>query len=180
MPGVIFLDFDGPIFPSKVFLYPENNGEYSAEFCKKLNLHPYVNYWKADPNSIIMLNKLYEVYPYDLVISSSWADSWLHEKEQIKSVLDINSLNYNLHIDWRTPRDKNHTRHEQISDWLKTHNEYRSNYLIIDDHSSGDQLSDLDVLKEHHILEEHVFLVDIDEGISYKQYKQMFSKLLTW
>ncbi len=180
MPGVIFLDFDGPIFPSKVFIYPENNGEDSLAVCKKLNLHPYVNYWKADPNSIIMLNKLYEVYPYDLVISSSWADPWLHERDSIVAVLDINGLEYNLHKDWKTPRDINHFRHAQISDWIKLHPEYKHNYIIIDDHSSGDQLVNSQVLEEYNIIQENVFLVDVDEGMSYKQYKQIFNRILTW
>ncbi len=180
MPGVIFLDFDGPIFPSKIFIYPENNGVECSEICKKLNLHPYVNYWKADPNSIVMLNKLYEVYPYDLVISSSWADPWLHEKESIEAVLDINGLNYSLHQEWKTPRENIHYRHEQISSWLKKHSEYQDRYIIIDDHSSGDELSNLNTLSEHNIKQDNVFLVDIDDGLSYKQYKAIFSKLLTW
>lgn len=180
MPGVIFLDFDGPIFPSKVFIYPENNGEHSIDFCKKLNLHPYINYWKADPNSIIMLNKLYEVYPYDLVISSSWADPWLHEKESIKALLDANTLNYTFHADWRTPREPNYTRHEQISDWLKLHKEYTDNYIIIDDHSSGDKLSDLETIREYNLSEDNIFLVDVENGISYKQYREIYSKILTW
>lgn len=180
MPGVIFLDFDGPIFPSKVFLYPENNGEHSVQVCRKLNLHPYVNYWKADPNSIVMLNNLYEAYPYDLVISSSWADDWLHEKEQIEAVLLANGLNYNLHKEWRTPRNLSGYRQEQISSWLKMFPEYRDNYLIIDDHSSGDKLSDFEVLKINNINKDNVVLVDVEEGLSYKQYKEMFARLLTW
>ncbi len=180
MPGVIFLDFDGPIFPSKVFMYPENNGENSLAVCKQLNLHPYVTYWKADPNSVVMLNKLYEAYPYDLVISSSWADPWLHDRDSIVSVLDINGLTYNLHKDWKTPRDVNSFRHEQISDWLKLHPEYKDKYIIIDDYSSGDQLHNLEVLKEYKLHKENVFLVDVDEGLSYKQYREIFNKLLTW
>ena len=179
MPGVIFLDFDGPIFPSKVFIYPENNGDIATSKCKELNLHPYVTYWKADPNSIAMLNQLYEIYPYDLVISSSWADDWLHQKEHIDGVLFSNNLNYTLHTEWRTPRDRYNTRHEQIGHWLRKHPDI-NNYIVIDDTSSGDMLDDADALAESGINPKSVFLVDIDEGISYKNYKEIRDIVRCW
>src|SRR5579875_4141819 len=142
MPGAVFLDFDGPIFPTKAFLLPENNKPTNLEMCAQLKLHPYVEYWKADPIAIAMLNKLFNIYPYDLVISSSWADDWLHEKSQIEALLNQNNLEYTFHRQWRTPRDKFNDREEQIAHWLDNNPEYREKYIILDDVSSGAGLAD--------------------------------------
>lgn len=180
MPGVIFLDFDGPIFPTKVFIFPENTEPLSKETCLNLKLHPYVTYWKADPVSIAMLNKLFTFYPYDLVISSSWADDWLHEKHQIEGVLNINNLEYNLHKDWRTPRDTFDTRHEQIAHWLERNPEYRDKYIIIDDVSSGAGLADKKAMAKIGLKKENTYLVDIDEGLTYKDYKDIARKIKDW
>ena len=180
MPGVVFLDFDGPIFPTKVFVLPENNGKESAEVCAELNLHPYVTYWKADPISIAMLNKLYEMYPYDLVISSSWADEWLHGKEQIEGVLIKNELKYNLHSTWRTPRDRYDQRHEQIAHWLKLHPEYGDNYIILDDTGSGAGLADQEEIEKYNLNSKNIYLVDLDNGLTHKQYQEIMLKLRCW
>jgi len=180
MPGAVFLDFDGPIFPNKVFLFPENNSPLSLETCSKLDLHTYVTYWKADPVAIAMLNKLFDYYPYDLVISSSWADEWLHEKKHIQAVLDINGLNYTFHRQWKTPRDKYHERHEQIAHWLDNNPEYREKYIIIDDVSSGAGLADKKAINKLGLNKNNIYLVDINEGLSYKDYKSIAEKINTW
>lgn len=180
MPGVIFLDFDGPIFPSRIMLMPQNRGKDAKEGCAALNLHPYVDYWYADPVAINMLNILHDIYPYDLVISSSWADEWLHERKEIDGLLNKNGLNYTMHEDWRTPRDFYHGRHEQIGQWLKKHPEYNNNYLILDDILSGPCLNEKDELAEHNIKMENIILVDETEGISYKQFLQMTKVVQYW
>ncbi len=180
MPGVIFLDFDGPIFPSKVFLFPENSPNNSKAKCDEFGLHPYVTYWKADPFAIAMLNNLYSIYPYDLVVSSSWADDWLHQKDNIQNVLNANNLEYNLHNDWRTPREKYYTRHEQIFEWLDSHPEYEDKYIILDDLASGDSLDEPKVLEELNIIQDNVFLVNIHDGLSYNQYQKILHKVSHW
>lgn len=180
MPGVIFLDFDGPIFPTRAMLLPQNRGQLAKNICGELNLHPYVEYWKADEIAISMLNILYEIYPYDLVISSSWADDWLHEKSQIEALLNKNELNFTLHQDWRTPRDFYHGRHEQIGHWLKKHPEVQTNYLILDDLSSGPCLNEPDELNEHNLKAENIFLVNENDGISHQQFLMMIQKLKNW
>jgi len=180
MPGVIFLDFDGPIFPSKVFVLPENSGTIAKEACKELNLHPFVTYWKADPISIAMLNRLFSLQPYDLVISSSWADDWLHQKEQIVGVLDKNELQYNLHETWKTPRDKYDHRHEQIAHWLELNPKYGDNYIILDDTSSGAGLADKKEVKRCKLNPQNIFLVDIDNGISHNQYLDISLRVRNW
>ncbi|NCQ52367.1 hypothetical protein GW796_10895 [archaeon] len=180
MPGVIFLDFDGPIFPNRVFLLPENSGKLAKENCEELNLHPYVNYWKADPISIAMLNRLLTIYPYDLVISSSWADDWLHEKSQIEGLLIKNELNYNLHKTWKTPRDSYNHRHEQIAHWLSLHPEYGNKYIILDDTSSGAGLADKKLTKEVKLNDNNIFLVDVDNGISHKEYLSIVKIMQKW
>lgn len=180
MPGVIFLDFDGPIFPTKAFLFPENNRPLSFEVCSRLKLHPYVEYWKADPISIAMLNRLLTIYPYDLVISSSWADDWLHEKSQIEGLLNENKLEYTLHRQWRTPRDKHDSREEQIADWLDKNPEYREKYIILDDVSSGAGLADKKGVAKLGLDKKNIFLVDIHEGLSYKDYQNIAAIMRTW
>lgn len=179
MAGVIFLDFDGPIFPQKIFLFPENNGPEAKKICEEMELHPYVEYWKADPVAIAMLNNLFNYYPYDLVISSSWADDWLHQKNQIQNVLDKNCLEYTLHPSWRTPRDYEH-RHEQIVHWLELHPSYQNNYIIIDDIESGKGLADKKQLSKCGLEQSKIFLVDIEEGLTFKDYKKMSEIVKCW
>lgn len=176
--GVVFLDFDGPIFPNKSLWLPENE-LHGERIAREMNLHPYVNYWKADPYAVLALNKLYNYQPFDLVISSSWADDWLHQKSHIEKVLNANNFNYSLHPDWRTPR-VNCDRHEQISDWLKLHPEVNNKYLILDDLSSGAGLADSNILKKYNLLKSNIILVNIDDGISFNDYKKMVSILSNW
>jgi hypothetical protein len=180
MAGALFLDFDGPVFPTKAFLFPENNRPLSLEVCSRLKLHPYVEYWRADPIAIAMLNRLLTIYSYDLVISSSWADDWLHEKSQIEALLNENNLEYNLHRQWRTPRDKHDSREEQIADWLDKNPEYREKYIILDDVSSGAGLADKKGVAKLGLDKNNIFLVDIHEGLSYKDYQKIAAIMRTW
>ena len=173
---ILFLDFDGPIFPEKIHTYPENQGLYSADKCSMLGLHPYVTYWKADPDAIDMLNVLYDVHKYKLVISSSWADDWLHQREHIENVLQANGLVYDLHEMWRTPRDQ-HTRSEQIAHWLSMNPDVGDRYVILDDVVSGRELSDDTSVAAVGLNPNNVILVDVESGMTRRDYDRINQRM---
>ena len=111
---IVFLDFDGPLFPEKVLLLAENNEDNFM--LKELNLHPMVTYWKMEPCIIAMLNQLYEIRPYFIVVSSSWGT--LHSKEQIEILFASNGLTVPLHENWKLTLSEN-LKTMNIENWLK-------------------------------------------------------------
>ena len=123
---IVFLDFDGPLFPEKILLLAENNDDNFM--LKELNLHPMVTYWKMEPCIIAMLNQLYEIRPYFIVVSSSWGT--LHSKEQIETLFASNGLNVPLHEHWKLILNENF-KTKNIENWLK--NNKIADYMIIDD-----------------------------------------------
>jgi HAD domain in Swiss Army Knife RNA repair proteins len=173
MSGVIFLDFDGPIFPEKIHLFPQNQGKVANDACRKMDLHPHVMYWYADPFAIAVLNELRKVQPYKLVISSSWADDRLHQRHHIEEVLKVNGLEYDMHEDWRTPRNPELVRHQQIEQWLAGHPEITTNYLIFDDTKSAPDLFFAKTYESTPILRERVFLAHEKDGFNYEQFDEM-------
>lgn len=180
LPHIIFLDFDGPLFPGRALLMPENNGA-ASEILKELYLHPVISYWKADPMAVAMLQALYKIRTFHLVISSSWADESIHNKEQIERLLKINDITIPLHKDWRTPREHGVTeKSNEIAQWLSNNINRYSDYLILDDYDSGDGLLDNKHLKKIKIKTENVMLVDFEEGITMKDYYKMQEILRNW
>lgn len=177
--SIIFLDFDGPLFPEKVHLYAQNKGELAKEKCAELDLHPFIHYWFADPFAIAILNELRAVAPYQIVISSSWADDHLNTKEQIEALFKANGLGYNLHPDWRTPRNPEHPRHIEIEGWLSLHPEVQ-HYLILDDAISAPALSLNDTYQTAKVLQQSVYLAHEYDGFSYAQFEQMRLAMSQW
>lgn len=173
MSGVVFLDFDGPIFPEKIHLYPQNQGAVANDTCRKMDLHPYVMYWYADPFAIAVLNELRKVQPYKLVISSSWADDRLHQRHHIDDLLKVNNLEYDMHEDWRTPRNPKLLRHQQIELWLNAHLEITRNYLILDDTKSAPDLFFAKTYETTKIFRQRVFLAHEKDGFNYAQFDEM-------
>ncbi len=178
MENIIFLDFDGPIYPNKVFLFKENRKPLNEKYLKSLDIHPFFGYWKACPYAISMLNHIYDISSCDLVISSSWADDRMHTKDSILRILNINEIEAPLHKDWRTHRHISKKREEQIAAWLKAHP--TDNYIILDDHKSGDGLVDKDKLIPLGINPDNVFLADEEEGLSYEIYLKMIEVIKKW
>lgn len=178
MQNIIFLDFDGPIYPNKIFLFKENRAPLNKKILKDLQVHPFFDYWKACPYAVEMLNRIYEINDCDLVISSSWADDRMHSKDTILKILDINGINVPLHKDWRTHRHASKLRQEQIAAWLKANP--TENYIILDDVSSGEGLADPDALLSLGINPQNVFLVDEKEGLSYADYLKIIERTKTW
>ena len=173
MSGVVFLDFDGPIFPEKIHLYPQNQGDVADDACRKMDLHPMVKYWYADPFAIAVLNELRKVQPYKLVISSSWADDRLHQRHHIDDLLKVNGLEYDMHEDWRTPRNPELLRHQQIELWLNAHPEITRNYLILDDTKSAPDLFFAKTYENTKIMRERVFLAHEKDGFNHDQFDEM-------
>lgn len=177
-PHIVFLDFDGPIFPGRALLMPENNGG-ASEILRELHLHPFVSYWKADPMAIAMLHELYKVRSFHLVISSSWADDRLHTKEQIERLLNINDVKIPLHKDWRTPRIPGVSeRASEISQWLAA-NKY-SDYMVLDDLDSGPELINDPYIRKLGLNKFKIILVDFEEGITMKDYYRMQATVRNW
>lgn len=179
MSKVIFLDFDGPMYPERALIIPENMGEESKKMCLKLNLYNYISYWKMDPIAVQMLNNLYNnFYPYDLVISSSWSSPHMHEKNDIQNLLNANGIIAPLHKDWATDK-MNKERIQQILDWLKRNPETKD-YLIIDDTDSGQELANVKYMKTLNVPKEKIVLASIADGLGMSQYKQIKENLLKW
>lgn len=176
MKSVIFLDFDGPLFPEKIFLYPQNEGDFSNNKCRELNFHPKVSYWYADPFAITILNKLKEKYNYQLVISSSWTN--LHEKEQIESLLKVNGLNYEFHNDWKTNKNSEERR-LQIEEWLSCHPEV-TEYMIFDDTKSAPELFFDKTYEKSTLNQRYVYLAHEQDGFNYEQYLDMDFLFSLW
>lgn len=177
--GVIFLDFDGPIFPKKVKMYPQNKGLSSLKQCKKMQLHKDVNYWYADPFAIAILNRLRELSNYQLVITSTWAEDRLHNQTQIKTLLDENGLNYELHKDWKT-QEIGKDRQSRIEMWLKNHPEVENNYFIFDDINSAPELFFEKNYMNSIINQRNVYLADVNDGLSYEQLDDMVFLIEKW
>lgn len=172
-PHIVFLDFDGPLFPEKILLIPENNSD--NEILKDLGLSPLVNYWKADPSIIAMLNSLYELRSYFIVITSIWAD--YHEKEQIESLLAINGLNITLHEDWKLNNSQDSKGHK-IKDWLSRHK--IADYMILDDDESGEDFSNNNYLEKCKLNKHKIVTVSMEDGVSMSNFYKMKSIIANW
>lgn len=173
MPIVVFLDFDGPIFPKKVYHYAQNKGQTAKDKCCELELHKKVTYWYADPFAIAMLNELKEKYDCVLVITSTWASEELHQKKHIEALLKANGLDYTFHDDWKTKRKIEQERKEQIEEWLSRHPEVEDKYIVLDDIGSAPELFFEKSYQKGTLKQRHVYLADERDGFSYEQFIDM-------
>ncbi len=166
---IIFLDFDGPLYPKKALFLKENNGQESIEMCQNLDLHPSVKYWKMDPCAVSMLNKLFEKNNVKVVVSSSWANPILHNKEQIVNLFKENGLNASLHNNWNTAKKGSH-RTEDIYLWLEDNKEEVEDYIILDDNISAPEMEKHEIVKNFKIKPSNIFLVSFNDGIEYQHF----------
>lgn len=177
--GVFFLDFDGPFFPRKCFLLPENKDEQAKKMCAQLDLYPKIAYWKMDPFAVAMMNNLHEhYYPFDAVISSSWSHPQLHEQHQIQDLMIANGLNCPMHKNWRTDKGPA-KRIEQIAKWLQE-NPGVDKYVILDDHESGNEMLDKNVILSFGLDPDCVVMVDMNDGLNMENYHHLCGLLTTW
>lgn len=133
---VLFLDFDGPLFPDRQIRHSPSMQFYPGV----LGLHEWITYWQMDETSVRQLNALYDIYPFDTVVSSSWKN--FVTKEQVEELFEVNELNLHLHKNWCTPEKLSSYRCNEISWWL---DEYTVDgvcpaHIILDDPMSGSSL----------------------------------------
>lgn len=165
-PLIVFLDFDGPLFPDKVLTYTENKGDVAERMLAALNIHPFYTYWKADPFMVNCLNQL-ALQGFQCVVSSSWADDRMHSQDQIQKLFQANDIKIPLHVQWRTPR-AHKNRNIQISDWLRDNP--AADYWIFDDKLSGK-----DLLEQKSLDASKIVWIDEATGISEDQARQVLA-----
>ena len=125
---IIFLDFDGPVnnilFSDK---YKGHEGELIATWA-----HPsdgFVNNYQA----LCWLNHLYDTYPFDIVVTSSWRECASDEKAGLKlcrNCLYKGGLDKKIKVIDVVKFGSN--RSDLINEWIKD-NDFKGDYLIIDD-----------------------------------------------
>lgn len=175
----LFLDFDGPLFPDRYVRYdPDQRRPYPGE----VKMPDIVDYWKMDPLAVYMLNFLYDLHPFQTVVSSSWKK--FINKEQCKDLFVTNGLKLNLADDWCTVTLNRKSRFDsyykgcyravEIKEYVTRYN--INEYLILDDPMSGSSLDD----KENGLNEARITLVDPDVGIGSYDYKKMLNVVKVW
>lgn len=175
-PHIIFLDFDGPLFSERALLLPENNG-HSSEILRELNLNPLVSYFKMDSSAIAMLEYLYSIRTYQIVITSSWVENNKHSKEQIQRLLNINDISIKLHDNWKINKEGKE-KVVAIKNWLDENKQ--SDYLILDDFESCEGLNNERVLIKNNIQRKKIVLVDEKNGILMSDFYKLQSIVANW
>lgn len=171
MSYIVFIDFDGPLFPKRTFLMNENKNIFQSQKCKELKLHPYITYWKMDQMAVGMLNNFAE-RGAKFVLSTSW--SQLHDLPTLENLLKINGFNGEIHKDWHLDfNQEDLNRSQQIKKWLDSHPEYNQKYIMIDDVVSAPEIAKPDLMKMYGLDPYRIFLVDENNGILMKQYHDM-------
>ena len=184
MTPVLFLDFDGPLFPERHIPHSRSIREYPG----KLGLHPFINYWEMDRTSVRQLNALYSMYDFDTVISSSWQN--YVDLPQIQELFRVNGLDLHIHPDWGTELEWNEgnplgrrssNRARNIGEWLDAHaiNSNVPSHIILDDPQSGSSLDEVD-LAHIGVDPASVHMVNPDVGIDSDLFKNMKSIVNSW
>lgn len=175
MSKIVFLDFDGPLFPKRIFLMEENKGAVESKMCRNLNLYPHIHYWKMDHMAVGMMNNFSDMGA-EFVLSTSWSE--LHELEVLEHLLKVNGFTGKIHKDWKLEReDMSLNRSQNVKLWLNKHPEYFDNYIMIDDDSSAPEIVKPDLLSMYGLDPKRIFAVDINNGILMGQYHQMMNTL---
>ncbi len=181
---VLFLDFDGPLFPNRIIKFdPDNRLPYPGTV--EMPPNEIVTYWKMEPLAVHMLNFLHEIHPFETVISSSWK-RWVN-KEQILDIFHVNGLKLDLHEGEYSTPDINrntsywsgysaNTRAKEIETWLINHGEV-DDYLILDDPDSGSSLTDYD---NHTLEKDRIVMVEPDTGIGTHHYNRLCDIVAHW
>ena len=185
MNKVIFIDVDGPLTPDVVIKYhPLNHSPYPGY----VNLGSDVTYWKFSETSVVMLNLLWEIFPYTFVVSSSWRK--FCDREQMEDLFYTNGLKARIEEKYWCTRISNWrhscTRASEISDFIRDHE--ITDYIVLDDVQSGQSLTDLHNPKWTHydsnekliIDPKKVVMVNYDLGIGSFDQTQMRNIVKTW
>ena len=194
MERVLFLDFDGPVWPDRVIkFHPDNrpNNPNLQLIIREMELNGdtfgarMMTYWRMDETAVGMLNNLMEIQPFYTVVSSTWRE--FCSKETIQLLFDENDLKLQLHEHWMTPLastfresfvNKDMLRLLEIKRWLANHDETVGPYAVLDDPSSGGVLIDDNHVRGVGLDPQAVVLVDPFIGMEIFHYDQL-RKLLT-
>lgn len=181
LPTVLLLDFDGPLWSDRVIkFHPENKDKHPKMEHLRNKMIEFgdtfvaatLTYWKMDEVAVGMLNHLMEVKPFKTVISSSWRE--LCSKETIQYILFMNNLKLDLHHDWLTdirPAGFSYgskAYSDRLSDvhrWIVQHKDEISDYVILDDPSSGGSLTDDKLVKQVGLDPSRVVIVNEEVGM---------------
>lgn len=167
---LLFLDFDGPLFPDKrILLFQNSPTPRGLE-----RLHPRTfHYIDMCPYAVRFLNEAFKDVDYELVISSSWRFLWT--KEEIKALFEYNGLNLQLQEgdDWKTKEFDNESRRDEIAEYVDRVKPTR--YLVLDDAKSGPDLVK-DKL-EGKLDYNSIILVNTAEGLNYVQILQLMMEI---
>lgn len=162
---VLFLDFDGPLFPERAKAL---NCYSTPSELVPLNLPC----WKMDTVAVNALNKLHQMKPFEIVVSSSWRTKL--SKEHVCKLFQANGITPSLHEEWRTIdlspayiSQGECSRAAEIDHWLRKNQAV--NYFILDDSASGASL----LCNPEGIELSNVFLATVEDGISYREYLRM-------
>ena len=141
--NIIFLDFDGPVIPARMWLVESrNNSADRATF---------------DPAAVAMVKKLLCEAKAKLVISSTWS---LLGYPSIVNILERHGFNTDdLHKDWTSWANNNLPRWLQIKMWVENHLEVEK-WIAIDDAPIAERLGT------------HAIEVSFDNGMLMEDYQK--------
>lgn len=174
--SVVFLDFDGPMFPTKMCLFKENREPISDEMIAKIGLNQELyQIWKMDDFAILALHKLYEFNPFEIVVSSNWGNG--NTREVIQNLFNANNIEIPLAQDYRLAQ-VNMSRLERVKEYIVRNN--IQNYLMIDDYDSCPEMENLDNIEKLGLDSKSIFAVNFNNGISLENYIDMRTQIIEW
>lgn len=175
--NILFLDFDGPLFPDVVIkFHPFNRLEYPGNE----RFPGDITYWKMSEVSVEMFNMLNDRFKFKTVVSSTWKR--FIGKVQTEELFEMNGLRLQLHDDWSTKDLRAIARMDdyyrclrstEIKEWIDRQKVEK--YLIVDDPWSGSSLDVDGTIPKHTIV-----MVNPDVGPSTDDYNAMHNIMRQW
>ena len=118
---IIFLDFDGVVNTIYYRFYNRDN-QYKFRYANSAD--GLVN----NEQAIQWLNELYNQFPFDIVVTSTWRTHCNYRK-----ILYNSGLNIWISILGHTPNISGAERGEEITQWIIDNNEQNTDIIILDD-----------------------------------------------
>ena len=175
MSNILFLDFDGPLYPRRLVQFTRNASDPTVqhffEYNQKKESRVKIDYVWMDDAAVAMLNKLHAEAKggIEIVVTSSWR-LFLDGRLSVEELFNINGLYVPLHHDWCVDEQYQYDwgRPYEIRRWLDAHDD--CNYAILDDPESGYML---DTPTQFGLDPWRCVMVDADVGIELKHYDML-------